>query len=166
MNRFEKELVDRHRDILEEFVRRGHTAIDEVNKILEGGVANRESELKTKLVGDCRKLGAYARRHEDRRAVGLLDMAIKFPGHPHLLAEGKLVEHQKFAPTLRQHEEGERYIAAGGICALIGWEPKTKVMFIHPWARWAMKEDSFPPGGSYKNHAETLKDWLDWQAIK
>ena len=127
---------------------------------------NIESELKTKLVGDCRKLGAYARRHEDRRAVGLLDMAIKFPGHPHLLAEGKLVEHQKFAPTLRQHEEGERYIAAGGLCCLIGWEPKTKVMFIHPWAREAFKETSFPPGGSYKDHAQTLKDWLDWLAIK
>jgi hypothetical protein len=127
---------------------------------------NIESELKTKLVGDCRKLGAYARRHEDRRAVGLLDLAIKFPGHPHLLAEAKLIEHQKFQPTLRQHEEGERYIAAGGLCCLIGWEPKTKVMFVHPWARWAMKADSFPPGGSYKPHAETLKDWLDWQAIK
>ena len=128
---------------------------------------NRESELKTKLVADCRKLGAYARRHEDRRAVGLLDMAIKFPNHPHLLAEGKLVEHQKFAPTLRQHEEGERYIAAGGVCALIGWDPKTKQMFIHPWARWAMKEDSFTAAiGSKVSHAQTLKDWLDWQATK
>ena len=127
---------------------------------------NRESELKTKLVADCRKLGAYARRHEDRRAVGLLDLAIKFPGYPELKAEGKLVEHQKFAPTLRQWEEGERYIKAGGICALIGWDPKTKVMFVHEWAKSAYRGTSFPPGGSYKGHAETLRDWLIWRATK
>jgi hypothetical protein len=129
-------------------------------------VVNLESRFKTNLVDECKKLGAYARRHEDRYAIGLLDLSIKFPGHPHLEAEGKLVEHQKFAPTLRQYEEGERYRAAGGLCALIGWEPKTKAMFIHPWARWAMKEDSFPPGGAMKAHAETLKEWLDWQATK
>jgi len=93
-------------------------------------------------------------------------MAIKFPDHPHLLAEGKLVEHQSFAPTLRQWEEGERYIKAGGICALIGWDKKTKVMFIHDWARTATKADSFPPGGGYGPHAETLRDWLVWRQIK
>jgi hypothetical protein len=125
---------------------------------------NLESKFKAALVDECKKLGAYARRHEDRYAIGLLDLAIKFPGHPHLLAEGKLVEHQKFAPTARQYVEGERYIAAGGLCCLIGWEPKTKVMFISSWARWAMKEDSFPPGGSYKDHATTLKEWLEWVA--
>ena len=45
---------------------------------------NLESELKTKLVSACVKLGAYARRLEDRYALGLLDLDIKFPGHPHL----------------------------------------------------------------------------------
>ena len=89
-------------------------------------------------------------------------MAIKFPGYPHLLAEGKLVPHQAFAPTLRQWEEGNRYIAAGGLCVLIGWDLKTKQMFIHPWAKTALKKDSFTPAsGSKKSHAETLKDWLD-----
>ena len=127
---------------------------------------NLESKLKTALVSDCRKLGAYARRHEDRRAVGLLDMAIKFPGYPHLLAEGKLVPHQAFAPTLRQWEEGNRYIAAGGLCCLIGWDPKTKVMFVHPWAQEGSRANSFPPGGSYKGHAEALREWLVWQATK
>jgi hypothetical protein len=106
-------------------------------------------------------MGAFARRHEDRYAIGLLDLSIKFPGHPHLLAEGKMVEGQKFQPTARQWKEGQDYIAAGGLCALIGWDPKTKAMFIHPWARWAMKADSFPPGGGYKSHAETLKDYLE-----
>lgn len=166
MNRVEEELRKHHREILEEFVRRGNNAIDEVNKILLGGGMNLESTLKTKLMADCRRLGAYARRHEDRRAVGLLDMAIKFPNHPHLLAEGKLIEHQSFAPTLRQWEEGERYIKAGGICALIGWDKKTKVMFIHEWARTATKKDSFPPGGSYGPHAENLRNWLVWRMTK
>ncbi len=127
---------------------------------------NLEAKFKTQLVADCRKLGAYARRHEDRWAVGLLDLAIKFPGHPHLLAEGKLVPHQAFAPTLRQWEEGNRYIAAGGLCALLGWDPKTKVMFVHEWAREGSRAGSFPPGGSYKPHAETLKEWLQWRATK
>ena len=97
---------------------------------------NLESKLKADLVTECRKLGAYARRHEDRYAIGLLDLSIKFPSHPHLLAEGKIVEHQKFAPTPRQYEEGKRYTAAGGLCALIGWDKTTKVMFVaHPWSR-------------------------------
>jgi hypothetical protein len=127
---------------------------------------NLESKLKTQLVADCRGLGAYARRHEDRYAIGLLDLAIKLPGHPHLLAEGKLIPHQSFAPTLRQFEEGQRYIAAGGLCALIGWDPKTKVMYVHEWAKTALRKDSFPPGGSYGPHAETLRDWLIWRMTK
>lgn len=127
---------------------------------------NLESKLKADLVDGCRKLGAYARRHEDRYALGLLDLAIKFPGHPHLLAEAKIVPHQAFAPSLRQHLEGERYVAAGGLCCLIGWDQKTKVMFVHEWAKTATKAASFPPGGSYKPHAETLKEWLEWRTLK
>ncbi len=128
---------------------------------------NLESKFKTDLVGACRDLGAYARRHEDRYAIGLLDLSIKFPNHPHLFAEGKIVAHQSFAPTLRQYEEGKRYIAAGGLCCLIGWDPKTKIIFIHPWAKTALKKDCFTPAnGSDRSHAETLKDWLDWLATK
>lgn len=122
-----------------------------------------ESKLKRELVGACQAMGAYARRLEDRYAIGLLDLDIKFPGFPHFKAEGKIIEHQKFQPTLRQYEEGKRYIAAGGVCCLIGWDKKTKVMFIHDWAQWALKEDSFPPGGGFKPHAETLRDWLEWR---
>jgi hypothetical protein len=122
--------------------------------------AKRESELKAALVAGCRARGAYARRHEDKYAVGLLDLAIKFPGCPHLLAEGKLVEHQAYAPTLRQWVEGEKYQKAGGLCALIGWDPKTEVMFIHEWTKEASKRTSWPPGGSYKDYAETLEEWL------
>jgi hypothetical protein len=128
---------------------------------------NLESKLKANLVTECKKLGAYARRQEDRYALGLLDLSIKFPGHPHLLAEAKIVEHQLFQPTGRQYEEGKQYTAAGGLCCLIGWDKKTKVMFIHHWAAKAMKADCFTPAsGSTKSHAQTLKDWLDWLATK
>ena len=127
---------------------------------------NLESKLKADLVDACRKLGAYARRHEDRYALGLLDLAIKFPGHPHLLAEAKIVPHQSFAPSLRQYLEGQRYEAVDGLCCLIGFDKATKAMFIHPWAKTACKADSFPPGGSFKPHAETLKDWLEWLKIR
>ena len=161
-----RDLLEDHRGLLEEFVRRGHTAIVEVNKILGGPMKTLESERKRELVEGCRALGGYARRLEDKYALGLLDLTIKLPDLPHVLAEGKIIEHQKFEPTLRQFEEGKRYIAAGGVCALIGWDKKTKVMFVHEWARWAMKADSFPPGGSYKDHAETLRDWLIWRATK
>jgi hypothetical protein len=127
---------------------------------------NLESRLKAELVAACRDLGAYARRHEDRYALGLLDLAIKFPGYPHLLAEAKVVAHQTFAPSLRQYLEGKRYTDAGGLCALIGFDKKTKAMFIHDWAEAATKADSFPPGGGYKPHAETLRDWLKWRATR
>jgi hypothetical protein len=128
---------------------------------------NLESKLKANLVTECKKLGAYARRREDRYALGVLDLSIKFPGHPHLEAEAKIVEHQAFAPTRRQYEEGNDYTAAGGLCCLIGWDKKTKAMFIHhPWSMTATKADCFPPGGGYKSHAQTLKDWLDWLATK
>jgi hypothetical protein len=129
---------------------------------------NLESKFKTALVSAIKGLGDdhYARRHEDRYALGLLDLSIKIPGYPHLEAEGKLVHHQKFAPTLRQWVEGENYRLAGGLCCLIGWDPKTKVMFIHEWAREASRGASWPPGGSYKEHAQTLKDWLEWRTTK
>jgi hypothetical protein len=124
---------------------------------------NLESRLKAALVTECKKLGAWARRHEDRYAIGLLDLSIKFPGCPHVLAEAKIVEHQSFGPTLRQWEEGENYLNAGGMAILIGWDKATKAMFIHHWAKKATKADSFPPGGSFKPHAQTLKEWLEWR---
>lgn len=128
---------------------------------------NLESEFKTDLVNQCRKLGAYARRLEDRYAIGLLDLTIKFPDLPHLFAEGKVVPHQAFGPTKRQFEEGRRYIAAGGVCALLGWDKATGRLFIHPWAEQAHKADAWPSGGSFRpNNAEALREWLKWQTIK
>jgi hypothetical protein len=142
---------------------------DGVDEVLSFQPANRtitdsggkdESQFKRELVRGCIARGAYAERHEDRWGVGRLDLAIKFPGHPHLHAEGKLVPHQAFAPTRRQWETGEKWRAAGDLCALIGWDPRTGVMFIHDWAKEASRRTSWPPGGSYMEHAETLEQWL------
>lgn len=123
-----------------------------------------EAEFKRQLVKGCIARGAYAIRHEDRYGLGRLDLAIQFPGYPHVLAEGKLVPHQSFAPTLRQFEEGERYRKAGGIAALIGWDPKTKQMYIHEWAKKATKEGSFTNLGLDLDDAGTLEAWLEWRA--
>ena len=120
---------------------------------------NLESRFKAKLVDLCRARGAYARRLEDRYAIGLLDLTIKFPGHPHLLAEGKLVPHQSFAPSIRQWHEGESYRAVGGLCVLIGWDPKTKQMYVHEWAKTAKKEASFTAHNG--DDAQLLLAWLD-----
>ena len=121
---------------------------------------NLESKFKAELIKQCRARGAYARRHEDRFAVGMLDCSIKFPHHPHLLAEGKIIMHQAFAPTPRQFEEGKAYIAAGGLCALIGWDAMAKVIFVHEWAEEASKKTAFTDRGNY---AMVLESWLVWR---
>jgi hypothetical protein len=125
---------------------------------------NLESRLKTELVTECRKFGAYARRLEDRYAIGLLDLMIKFPGLPHLLAEGKIVAHQSFGPTLRQYEEGRQYIAAGGLCCLLGWDKAKKTMFVHEWAKTATKAASWSRPDEY--NAVSLKEWIACQMTK
>jgi len=117
-----------------------------------------EAEFKRLLVKGCIKRGAHAERHEDRYGVGRLDLAIKFPRYPHVLAEGKLVPHQSFAPTLAQWENGSRYIKAGGTAALIAWDPKTEQMYIHEWGRTAKKETSFTLPGV--DDAEAFEAWL------
>jgi hypothetical protein len=117
-----------------------------------------ESRYKTELVAACQRRGAYAIRHEDRYGLGRLDLAIKFPGLVEIKAEGKLVPHQSFAPTPRQWIEGERYRAAGGLPVLIGWDPKTKQMYIHEWAESAKKADSFTRPDL--DDAEALEAWL------
>lgn len=124
---------------------------------------NLESKYKAELVKDCVRAGAYARRLEDKWAVGLLDLTIKFPDYPHVLAEGKIVPHQQFGPTLRQYEEGKRYIDAGGIACLIAWDKATGRMFVHHWAKVANKMNAFPPGGSFVGPADTLLNWLAWR---
>lgn len=100
-----------------------------------------EASFKAQLVKDVRALGGYARRLEDKYALGLLDLVIKLPQHPFLIAEGKLIEGHAFAPTARQYEEGKAWIKAGVKVLLIGWHGKS--MYISPWVSKADKRDCY-----------------------
>jgi hypothetical protein len=93
-----------------------------------------EAQRKANLVAAINALsGGYARRWEDKWAVGLLDLVMKLPGHPLIWGEGKIIEGLTFAPTLRQFEEGNKIQAAGMRAILIGWKGPT--MFVSPWVK-------------------------------
>lgn len=95
-----------------------------------------EADRKRKLVREINLLpGAYARRIEDRWAVGVLDLVFKLPGHPWIWAEGKIIDGNLFAPTERQLIEGNRIQATGTPALLFGW--KKSVMFVSPWTKQA-----------------------------
>jgi hypothetical protein len=73
-------------------------------------VAKLESQLKSKLVLDCKKdRHCYARRIEDQYAVGLPDLIVAPEGFPTCMIEAKRVEHRKFAPSPRQYIELGRF---------------------------------------------------------
>jgi hypothetical protein len=90
-----------------------------------------ESDYKRRLVAEVKALGGHARRVEDRFAVGVLDLILKLPGHDVVMAEGKVIDGFKFAPTARQYEEGEKWIKAGVGAVLIGWQ--NGVMYLSHW---------------------------------
>ena len=87
--------------------------------------------------------GGRARRIEDRYGTGILDLIIKPPGliYRPILAEGKLVHGNLFAPTGAQFEEGKRWEQAGLECVLIGW--KGNQMFLSPWVEKAHINNCF-----------------------
>lgn len=116
-----------------------------------------ESDHKRKLVAEINALrGGYARRIEDRWAIGVLDMVIKLPGHPVLFAEGKLIKGHKFFPTQRQWVEGERIIAAGIPALLIGW--KDGQIAISPWVKSADWRECKTGTGSIATLMEYLNE--------
>ena len=101
-----------------------------------------EAARKRKLIAEISALpGAYARRWEDRWAVGLLDLVMKLPGHPVVWGEGKIVDGLVFAPTERQWVEGQKIIRAQMLAILIGWKKST--MFISPWVKKAHCDECF-----------------------
>ena len=115
-----------------------------------------EADHKRRLVREVNGLpGAYARRVEDRWAVGVLDLIIKLPTHPILWAEGKIVEGNLFAPTGRQWEEGQRIQRAGMPALLFGW--KKAFMFVSPWVKQADIRTCFFGSGQWVN---VLQDYL------
>ena len=104
--------------------------------------AKSEADYKRELVAEINRLpGGRARRIEDRYATGVLDLIIKLPDQPLVLAEAKLIEGNLFAPTPAQYEEGKRWEAAGVACFLIGW--KKGQMFISPWVEKVHVDNCF-----------------------
>lgn len=67
-----------------------------------------EADVKRKLVHRMREEGGYARRFEDKWAVGLPDMMLIPKGGPVVWAEVKMITDWKFGPSPRQHEELQR----------------------------------------------------------
>lgn len=114
-----------------------------------------EADHKRKLVAEINALsGGWARRVEDRWAIGVLDMILKLPGAPIVFAEAKLVVGQAFGPTKRQFIEGQRIAAAGLNVLLIGW--KDKRMAISPWT----EEADFRQCFNASDDVSTLLEYL------
>ena len=120
-----------------------------------------EADRKLNLVKGVKALGGYARRLEDKYALGLLDLVIKLPGHNVVMAEGKLIDGNLFAPTPRQYIEGLDWLRVGVDVVLIGWQDKW--MYISPWVKQADKRVCF--GGS-PDYAELLLEYLKVQNAK
>jgi hypothetical protein len=116
-----------------------------------------EAECKRKLVAEVKALrGGWARRVEDRFAVGILDLILKLPELPILFAEGKMIDGYKFKPTARQFVEGKRIAAAGLAVVLIGW--KDGAMFVSPWVEQADMRTCFTGGDSWMT---VLRNYLE-----
>ena len=132
--------------------------LDELKEALaqrrpQGGQTLKESDYKRRLVAEINRLpGGRARRVEDRFAVGVLDLIIKLPARPMILAEGKVIDGNLFAPTGAQYEEGKKWQAAGVNCILLGW--KHGQLHISHWIEKADCRDCF-----------TMPDVSDAQAL-
>ena len=116
-----------------------------------------ESDHKRELVAAINQLpGARARRIEDRYATGILDMNIKLPGLPFVMAEGKLIDGYQFAPTGAQYIEGLKWQAANVKCVLIGW--KAGRMYCSPWVEKADCRQCFT--APHLSDANALMEYL------
>ena len=101
-----------------------------------------EADHKRELVAAINQLpGGRARRIEDRYGTGILDLIIKMPDIPLVMAEAKLIDGNMFAPTGAQYIEGLKWQAAKIECVLIGW--KSNQMFLSPWVEKAHIKDCF-----------------------
>lgn len=121
-----------------------------------------EASHKRKLVAEINALpGARARRVEDKWAVGVLDMIIKLPTVPVILAEGKLVVGAQFGPTPPQFIEGERWGKAGVTPVLIGWRNKHKEMYVSPWTQKAHIDECFGHTWGDWSYVKILMEYLD-----
>ena len=92
-------------------------------------------------VASIKRLCDGARRIEDRYGTGILDLIIKLPDRPFILAEAKLINGNLFAPTGAQYEEGKKWEAAGVNCLLLGW--KGGQLHISHWVEKADYRECF-----------------------
>ena len=116
-----------------------------------------EADHKRDLVAAINALpGGRARRIEDRYGTGILDLIIKLPGRPLVLAEAKLIDGLQFAPTGAQYEEGKKWQAAGVNCFLLGW--KHGLLYISHWVEKAHVNDCFTGHGM--TDVEALMEYL------
>ena len=119
----------------------------------------KEADHKRKLVAEVNALrGGYARRIEDRFAVGVLDLIIKLPGVALIFAEGKLIDGNLFGPSERQFIEGERIMAANMNVLLLGW--KSGVLYISPWVKQADIRNCFS-GQSGWSQLTVLREYIN-----
>ena len=104
-----------------------------------------ESTVKTAIVASIRASGGYARRIEDRHAVGILDTILVPKGYPVFFAEVKMIKGLTFRPTDRQYIEMRRINeVSGGIhmfAILIGY--KDGVYYFHEATNHAEVSDCF-----------------------
>lgn len=119
--------------------------------------AKSEADHKRELVAAINQLpDGRARRIEDRYGTGILDLNIKLPDIPFVMAEAKLINGNLFAPTEAQFEEGKKWEAAGVECVLIGW--KQGQMFLSPWVEKAHIDDCFTAIGM--DEVQALMEYL------
>jgi hypothetical protein len=133
--------------------------LDELKAALEQrrpAVDRSEADYKRRLVAEVKALGGHARRIEDRWAVGVLDMIIKFPDHNVVMAEGKVIDGFLFAPSPSQYLEGLKWQAVHVQCVLIGW--KHRQMYVSPWVEKADCRECFMRIGL--SGAEMLQEYL------
>ena len=119
-----------------------------------------EADFKKLLVKQARAAGAYARRLEDRYAVGLLDVVIIPPAGLTYFIEGKRIDGNLFGPTERQFTEGMRILMAQAQARplLVGWD-KDDVMYIAPsWEKKIDKRMCWRGRGS--NYYENLMEFI------
>jgi len=84
-----------------------------------------EADYKRDIAKAARKAGGYARRIEDKFAVGILDMVLIFNDTGPVFVEVKRVKNGKFGPTPRQLQEMKDVEAAGGKTCCIGCDGNT-----------------------------------------
>ena len=99
--------------------------------------AKSEADHKRELVAAINALpGGRARRIEDRYGTGILDLIIKLPASPLVMAEAKLINGNFFAPTGAQYKEGKKWQAAWRQVRSDRLEAGADV-YISPWVEKA-----------------------------